>query len=148
MEKLLKLLSLTLAFIILSPAAAFAILPYENLKQFENPLFVCEYVKSLYEEYASMRKSESQKNPRECSKKVKTEIKLQIEKLTKENPESAVRLTLNLIVFFNIGRELKEGYNPKNYDKKIQFKWDPNVNNHLVIHLFKDTKHAECLIIE
>ena len=148
MEKLLKLLSLILAFIILSPAAAFATLPYENLKQFENPLFVCEYVKNLYEEYDSMRKLESQKNSREWSKNVKMKIKLQIEKLTKENPESAVRLTLNLIVFFNIGRELKEGYNPKNYDKKFQFKWNPDVNNHLIIHLFKDAKHAECLIIE
>ena len=150
MEKLIKFLSIILALMFLSPISTFAVPPYEDLKQFETPEFVREYVKKIYEEYTDKKKSESHRNLY-WSWGIKMSISSLIEKLTRENPESAVRLTLYLTAFFNIEKILIKGYNPKNYDRKCCIVWASDIkfcNNPLIVYLFVSGECSECLRIE
>lgn len=150
MEKLIKFLSAVSAFTLSATISAFAVPPYEDLKQFENPAFVREYVKELYEEYADKKKSDSHRNLY-WSWGIKMSINSLIERLIKENLESAVRLTLYLTAFFNMEKTMAKGYNPKNYDKKCCIVWAPDINfrnSPLTAYLFANGECLECLRIE
>lgn len=149
MEKLLKFLSLTLSSLFLLIIPVSAIPPFENLEQFENSEFVRTYVGELYEEYTEQKKSESHKNPY-WSWGIKMRLKVLIDKLIKKNPGSAVRLTLTLIVFFNIERNIIE-YNYRKYEQKCCIICSPNMKIHnspLIVQLFLNNRCYEWLYIE
>ncbi len=149
MEKLLKFLSLILTLLILPPAPVLAIPSFKDLEQFENPEFVRTYAGQFCEEYTAQKKSESHKNPY-WSWGIKMSLKVLIDKLIKKNPMSAVRLTLTLIVFLDIGRKVNE-YNPRKYDQKCCIICAPDIKFHdtpLIVQLFANNQCSERLCIE